>query len=754
MQPESLVKLVGSGNTSTVEEEWLRLLESPSLTPSKLQPYHGVLAELTKVGKTQEAETLVTTAMETLGSSHDPEETVKMASAFLLAIGDSAPLRKQVTELYRSTYADRDHLEELLKATGLAGGRPVRRALRAMEVSLSLKEGDYLTARDDDTAARVETIEPSTWTFTVNNGEETDEFDAVTLADRYRKASPTEFAVIKHFSPDQLVARLQQDPGSFVLDMCIQRGGKIDSIALEQLLVPDVFSADAYDKWWSKARTAIRKQPNLKLEGRSPYYVSYLETRTGGDDQIATDFRRLREPWAQLACVERYIKDSKSKGTPATPELLRGFYEDFLAQAERSTEKSMVPATIMWLLTWRLGQLVGESQPPERLIQQLAGAKNLVVIFRQVDDETLVEMACEALVAARTDWPDQLLSLLPHLPTGVCDMAAGRLLKEGRPVSDLHEVVQTILSLPIESFDALLWLWDGPKKDEILAGVSPVTVLTRTLRALDDCRRDDRVPRSLAKKLANRARSVLGARRYERFVALIKTIDRGMAVALRSQIAQLDNLGRSVPEDMLTHLSRAFPVRDQQPVIPTWKREDVLFVTEKGMVRKQAEIEYHVNVKMRDNARAIGAAAEHGDLSENSEYKFALEERDLLRARLAQMNTEMAIARILAPADVPLDHVAVGTRVEFRRLDDNAAYEMTFLGPWEADHSKGWFNYLAPMAQGILGKRVGDPVEFDHGDTRGEYRITEIHNGIEHIEMKPFESETYDTAPRQDHAPA
>ncbi len=754
MQPESLVKLVGSGNTSTVEEEWLRLLESSGLTPAKLQPYAPVLAELAKVGKTQQAETLVTTAMETLGSSHDPEHTVKMASAFLLAIGDSAPLRKQVTELYRSTYSDRDHLEELLKATGLAGGRPVRRALRALEVCLSLEAGDYLTARDDDSAAKVEAIDTSSWTFTVNTGEETEELDAVTLADRFRKASATEFAVVKHFSPDQLVSRLQQDPGSFVLDMCMQRGGKIDSVGLEQLLVPEVFSSEVYDKWWSKARTAIRKQPNLKLEGRSPYYVSYVEAPAGGDDEIATEFRRLREPWAQLDCVERYIKESKSKGTTPSPELLRGFYEEFRGLAERATEKSAVPAVIMWLLTWRLGQLIGETQPPERLIQLLSGARDLVGIFRQVEDETLVEMACEALVAARTDWPEQLLTLLPHLPTGVCDQAANRLLNDGRPMPELQEVVQKILSLPIESFDALLWLWDGPRNEEILAGVPPVTVLTRVLRALDDCRRDDRVPRAQAKKLANRARSVLGARRYERFIPLIKTIDRGMAVALRSQIAQLDNLGRSVPEDMLTHLSRAFPLRDQQPVVPAWKREDVLFVTEQGMVRKQAEIEYHVNVKMRDNARAIGAAAEHGDLSENSEYKFALEERDLLRARLGQMNSEMASARILSPAEVPLDHVAVGTRVVFHRVDDNAEYEMTFLGPWEADHSKGWFNYLAPMAQGILGKRVGDLVEFDHGETRGQYRVAEIHNGIEHIEIKAFESESYDTAERQDHAPA
>jgi len=44
MQSESLVQLVGRGNTST-EEEWLRLIESPTVAPSVLCGYDVVLAE-------------------------------------------------------------------------------------------------------------------------------------------------------------------------------------------------------------------------------------------------------------------------------------------------------------------------------------------------------------------------------------------------------------------------------------------------------------------------------------------------------------------------------------------------------------------------------------------------------------------------------------------------------------------------------------------------------------------------------------
>ena len=88
------------------------------------------------------------------------------------------------------------------------------------------------------------------------------------------------------------------------------------------------------------------------------------------------------------------------------------------------------------------------------------------------------------------------------------------------------------------------------------------------------------------------------------------------------------------------------------------------------------------------------------------------------------------MARVMTPADVPTDHVGVGTRVVFERAGDGERYEMSFVGPWEADHTKSWFNYKAPLSQEIMGKRVGDLVHFEHAATSGEYRIIELHNAL------------------------
>jgi transcription elongation factor GreA len=251
-------------------------------------------------------------------------------------------------------------------------------------------------------------------------------------------------------------------------------------------------------------------------------------------------------------------------------------------------------------------------------------------------------------------------------------------------------------------------------------------MFSRILRMLDDCRRNEQTPKEMVKRLLTRSRAILSARKFERFDKCLDELDAEVASALRTQLKRMDNLGRAVREDMLRRLNRRFPPVSKSEELQPWEREDVLYVTEEGMVKKQLEIEHHVNVTMKENAQAIGRAAEHGDLSENSEYKFALEERDLLRARLAQMNSEMAMSRVMSPADVPSDHVGIGSRAVFQRVSDGERYEINIVGPWEADGERSFFNYRAPLCQRVLGITPGETVEFEHSGAQGEYQLIEL----------------------------
>ncbi len=159
MEPDSLVELVKSGNIGTVEQEWMGIIESPEVSPKKLAAYAKVLSEMCQANKCPQAGELAWSAIESLSSRYSPSETLTAAGPFLLGIGDNAEVRASVTELYRKAYADCQGLDELLTEAGIAGGRPVRRALRTLDVCLRLEEGDYLAARHEDAVARIDSIE-------------------------------------------------------------------------------------------------------------------------------------------------------------------------------------------------------------------------------------------------------------------------------------------------------------------------------------------------------------------------------------------------------------------------------------------------------------------------------------------------------------------------------------------------------------------------------------------------------------------
>jgi len=67
----------------------------------------------------------------------------------------------------------------------------------------------------------------------------------------------------------------------------------------------------------------------------------------------------------------------------------------------------------------------------------------------------------------------------------------------------------------------------------------------------------------------------------------------------------------------------------------------------------------------------------------------------------------------------------------FRRVEDGEVYTMCFGGPWEADIDAGWVNYKAPLAQSLMGKKIGDQVDFDHTGVKGRYEIVALGSALE-----------------------
>jgi regulator of nucleoside diphosphate kinase len=109
------------------------------------------------------------------------------------------------------------------------------------------------------------------------------------------------------------------------------------------------------------------------------------------------------------------------------------------------------------------------------------------------------------------------------------------------------------------------------------------------------------------------------------------------------------------------------------------------------------------------NTQIIITEDDHAKLMRLIHLGDGLTSRDLADVRA--LADELALARIVAPEDVPSDVITLNSRAELLDLDTNERMEFTIVLPYEADLLEEKISVLAPLGRGMLGYRVGDVFE-------------------------------------------
>jgi transcription elongation factor GreA len=249
------------------------------------------------------------------------------------------------------------------------------------------------------------------------------------------------------------------------------------------------------------------------------------------------------------------------------------------------------------------------------------------------------------------------------------------------------------------------------------------------LNALQEIQREWAFDRDLRKSIYQTVRNAISASDYAAYREAISQMDEGVAGTIKRLIERLDGLAEAVKGDMLAILRENFFVLFAEKRIDPWLDEGAIYTTREALNRYQDDLRELQDVKMLENSRAIGAAAEHGDLSENSEWKFAIEEQKMLQARAAKMQQDIAMARVLDASDVPTDRVGIGSKVTLRRAD-GAERTLEFLGPWDADPDRGVYSYQTKLGQALMGRSVGDEVTLSFEGDPAEYTLEAIGSAL------------------------
>ncbi len=131
-------------------------------------------------------------------------------------------------------------------------------------------------------------------------------------------------------------------------------------------------------------------------------------------------------------------------------------------------------------------------------------------------------------------------------------------------------------------------------------------------------------------------------------------------------------------------------------------------MTREGYNKIRAELDRLESEEMPVILERLANARAEGDLKENAEYHGARESQGLLQARINELKGKLSRATILDPTDMPQGEIRFGASIAVKRLNSGQTEEYTLVGAGEEDYLEGKILVTSPLAQGFLGKKVGD----------------------------------------------
>jgi len=134
------------------------------------------------------------------------------------------------------------------------------------------------------------------------------------------------------------------------------------------------------------------------------------------------------------------------------------------------------------------------------------------------------------------------------------------------------------------------------------------------------------------------------------------------------------------------------------------------YLTQEGYNKKMEELAA-LEAQRPAIKHAIAEARDKGDLSENAEYDAAKEAQGMLEMKISKIKELIATARIIDDSKLNTDEVQILNKVTIRNTANGATMSYWIVTENEANLREHKIASNTPIAQGLIGHKVGDIVQ-------------------------------------------
>jgi transcription elongation GreA/GreB family factor len=668
-----------AGKPEAIEAAATERLGSPPLDPAFFVPlvkaYH-------RRKDSELAEFYLSLVLDALRAQGDLAGELALLAAVLTFWPEHESSRGALVDLTRTAYPESRNFNRFVDHFKVRQAPDLLQALGQLEAWLAYDEGHgvYMHVRG---LGRVAEVNPVLGTIRINFVADKGKLETFRIGEAQKLLTllpPGHFLLDVLENTTRVAVQAAQEPVATLARFFASVTQTLTLAELRAMLAPVVPDA-VWDVFWQ----ACRKDARLTVGSGKHGVVRWAASGEAADGDILKQLAAAA-PRDKLEFVKTHAERSSDLLAAMIAELARA------AAATAASDPSL--ALELVLAIERHSKQLPDTAAV--LLGQLIARPDPAAIVAGVRERNLRRRAVSLVREKRSDWTAVYLTLMRDESDSQTLVAMYEALAGEGEAGLLERLVADSFARPAEAPRLYLWLAQR-------IGERPELASRATWGFLE----------GLLAGLANQALKTHHAALRKLFdddgpvpLALV-TIDEKQAKQLLTMLDRAPNLEDYRRERLAADVYSRFPQLKEKPA------ETTFLTTAEALAAKRAEFEKLVKEDIPHNTEEMKRAKAHGDLKENFEYHAARARQEMLSSRAKTLYDHLTCARALDPAKVDASTIVVGTRVTLAPVSGGEPYALTILGPWDSDPANHVVSYTAPAAAAMLGRKVGEQVEYD-----------------------------------------
>ncbi len=524
----------------------------------------------------------------------------------------------------------------------------------------------------------------------------------------------------KETEPAKVKALIDDDPLQLVIDTLSAYPNKAASAIELEIVLTQVVGEEKFKRWFSNVKKQLIKDPRVSVPAKKIECYIVRDQPVSAESEIMEEFSNTRSARRRISLAEDLLAASiKEEAKASLSQVLSGITEAVRDSNQLDAAERLYGAFVRDELAKILGHdnsSVTPSQP--ELIKEVRGltaiAEKIPVHFQS----RFLDLVKET---HPLEWREIVFALL-KTSQGKFTTECINFLMENGQADELASALKRWKTEQNLRAPVLLWVIKNrhsKKFAKLLNDLVTPRLLGAIFFAID----------YEALQSAGTRRIPLGevlSDDPDLISDLLSTADTETARDLANSLLLNQGFEELTKKSLLARFIKLFPSLQSLVSGESEPKDEQFLVSRESYEHKRIEYEEIVSKRIPENSKAISVAREHGDLKENSEFKMAKQDQSVLMGQKAQLERDLARARITDFAEASTDAVSVGTIVDLRDVASGKAVRYSVLGAWDSDPDKHIIAYKTPLGQAVMGKKVGEHVKLKIGVTNHEYQIAGI----------------------------